>query len=56
MKDIRNHALIWLKGGLMLVVGIAAGSLLIVEVPTWKAGFLLAVTVWAFCRAYYFAY
>jgi hypothetical protein len=30
--------------------------LLLVQAPTVKVGLLLALTVWAFCRAYYFAF
>jgi hypothetical protein len=56
MKDIKNHTVIWLKGGLFLTLGAASAMLVLAEVPTIKVAFLLALTVWGFCRAYYFAF
>ena len=46
----------WLKGMLFLALGIASAALLLVESPHWQTAALIAVTVWAFCRAYYFAF
>lgn len=56
MKDLTDARWIKLKGILLLLIGIAASVLLLLEMPTIKAGLLLAVAVWAFCRAYYFAF
>lgn len=56
MKDIKNHRGIWLKGALFLTLGVASAILLLAEVTTIKVAFLLALTVWGFCRAYYFAF
>ena len=56
MKDLSDARLIKLKGILFLVVGILSAALLICEAPTLKVGILLAVTVWCFCRFYYFAF
>ena len=56
MKDLTNPAWIKLKGILFLVVGILAATLLWLECPTWKVATLLAVTIWCFCRFYYFAF
>ena len=56
MKDIKNLNLIWMKGGLLLLLGLASAILLFVEKPTLKVALLLALTVWAFCRAYYFTF
>ena len=41
---------------LALFLGFAASALLLVESPTLKTAFLLAVAVWGFCRFYYFAF
>jgi len=46
----------WLKGILFLILGIASAILLLVEFPHWRTAVLIAVAVWAFCRAYYFAF
>jgi hypothetical protein len=56
MKDLRNSRLMWLKGVLLLVIGLISAGLVWMEAPGLKTGLLLALTVWAFCRAYYFAF
>lgn len=56
MKDITNHKLLWFKGALFLALGIVSALLLIVDSPNWKTILLISITVWAFCRAYYFAF
>lgn len=56
MQDLTNPKLIWFKGVLFLALGTAAAALLLTEAPTIKVAALLALTVWAFCRAYYFAF
>jgi hypothetical protein len=56
MRDLKNPKLIWLKGMVFLFIGVAASALLLIESPTVRVGILLAVTIWAFCRAYYFAF
>ena len=48
--------MMWLKGVLLALIGIAAAGLIVAEIPTFKVAILLAVTIWAFCRAYYFAF
>ena len=56
MKDLTNPNWIKLKGALFLLLGIVAAVLLCLEQPTLKVAFLLALAVWSFCRAYYFAF
>ncbi len=56
MKDLTDPRLIKLKGGLFLVTGMVAAALLVLENPTPKTAFLVAIAVWSFCRAYYFAF
>ena len=56
MKDLTDARWIKLKGILFLVVGILSAVLLILENPTLKAGVLLAISIWCFCRFYYFAF
>ena len=56
MKDLKNHKVIWLKGALFLTLGVASAILLLAEAATIKVALLLALTVWGFCRAYYFAF
>ena len=45
-----------MKGGLFLTLGMASATLLLAEVATLKVALLLALAVWGFCRAYYFAF
>jgi len=56
MRDLTSPTWIKLKGILFLIVGILSAILLVLECPTWKVGVLLAVSVWCFCRFYYFAF
>jgi hypothetical protein len=56
MKDLNDPRWIKLKGLLFLLVGLLSGALLVVESPTLKTAVLLLITVWCFCRLYYFAF
>jgi hypothetical protein len=56
MKDLTSPFWIKLKGILFLVVGLLAAALLILEQPTLKVGVLTAISIWCFCRFYYFAF
>ena len=56
MKDITSHRLIWMKGALFLMLGLGSAVLLLAEAATLKVAALLALSVWGFCRTYYFAF
>ena len=56
MADIKNRAVIWTKGFLFLGLGLLASVLLVLEAPSVKVLVLLLLSVWAFCRFYYFAF
>ena len=56
MSDIKNPKIIWAKGALFLGLGLLASLLLLLEAPSVKVMLLLLVSVWAFCRFYYFAF
>jgi hypothetical protein len=56
MRDLTDPRWIKLKGILFLCLGILASGLILLETRSLRLGFLLLVTVWAFCRAYYFAF
>jgi hypothetical protein len=56
MADIRSPRLLYIKGFLFLCSGILASALLLAEQPSLKSAALLSVAVWAFARAYYFAF
>jgi hypothetical protein len=56
MKQLTDPVWIKFKGLLFLLLGLLSGTLLIVGNPTLETGLLLVITVWAFCRFYYFAF
>jgi hypothetical protein len=56
MKDLTNPAWIKFKGLLFLIVGSAASVLLMYEHLEIKVFVLLAISIWCFCRFYYFAF
>jgi hypothetical protein len=56
MKDLTDPRWIKLKGLLFLLLGLLSASLVVLENPNWRVGLLLAVSIWSFCRFYYFAF
>jgi len=56
MGDLKSERLIIFKGMLFLVLGIFASGLLLMHAPKLQVALLLAVSIWAFCRFYYFAF
>ena len=56
MKALTSPRLLYLKFALLVVAGTAASCLTIARQPTLMTAALLLITVWAFCRAYYFAF
>ncbi|NLS93621.1 MAG: hypothetical protein GXX96_15790 [Planctomycetaceae bacterium] len=56
MGDLKNPRLIYLKGFLFLLIGLAASTLLLIEAPSLKVALLLVLAIWGFARAYYFAF
>jgi hypothetical protein len=56
MKDLTNPGWVKAKGILFLLTGLLAAALLLIEQPSWRNVFLLALAVWCFCRFYYFAF
>jgi hypothetical protein len=56
VKDLTDPRWIKFKGVLFLVVGVLAAVLLFLEAPTLRTAVLLAIVIWCFCRAYYFAF
>ena len=56
MKDLTKPKWIKLKGLLFLLIGILSSLLLILEVHRWQTVVLLVISIWCFCRFYYFAF
>jgi len=56
MKDLSSPRAMWLKAVLFLVIGLASSLLIFMHTPTWSVALLLPLTIWAFCRSYYFGF
>jgi hypothetical protein len=56
MGDITSPRLLYLKAALFVVLGLLASGMILYERPEWRLALLLAISIWAFCRAYYFAF
>jgi len=56
MRDLSSHRWMWIKAALFLVIGVVSCALIVVENPSLRVVALLVLTIWAFCRAYYFAF
>ena len=56
MKDLTDPRWIKVKGILFLVVGMLSASLLLVDHFDLKTAALLVISIWCFCRFYYFAF
>ena len=56
MTDIKSPTLLWFKRALFLALGLFAATLVVVLAPRLSIALLLVVAIWAFCRAYYFAF
>lgn len=56
VADLTNPKIIYLKGGLFVVGGLLASCLILADVPSARVALLLAIAIWCFARAYYFAF
>jgi hypothetical protein len=56
MRDLTDARAMYLKAVLFVLIGLAASAILLIEHPSLRVALLLALTVWAFCRAYYFVF
>ena len=56
MSDLRDPRWMYLKAALFVAIGFVSAFLLWLDNPTWRTAILLCLCVWAFSRAYYFAF
>lgn len=54
--DLQNPRIIWIKGILFCVLGVLSAAVLLARMPGLTEAALLCIIIWAFCRAYYFAF
>ncbi len=52
--DLKSAKLMYLKAALFLVIGLLSVTALLLDSPTLRTAFLLLLTIWSFCRLYYF--
>ncbi len=50
-----SRAIMW-KGWLFLLLGLMSGGALLALAFSWQIVLLLAISLWAFCRWYYFMF
>jgi hypothetical protein len=55
-RDLKDSRGIGAKALLFLLIGVTASALLLIEMGTLKGALLLTLSVWGFCRTYYFAF
>ncbi|NTX07345.1 MULTISPECIES: hypothetical protein [Myxococcus] len=56
MRDLQSHRWMWIKASLFVVIGLMSSALVLLQLPEWRVLLLLSLAIWAFCRAYYFAF
>ena len=56
MSNITDKRVLYMKGAMFVVLGALATTLILLQFPDLRLALLLAVAVWSFCRAYYFAF
>ena len=56
MKNLTDPRWMKFKGILFLLVGLISSALLLLDHLEIKTALLLALTIWCFCRFYYFAF
>lgn len=56
MSDIKSPTLLYCKGLLFVLLGLIAVTAILLQYPDLYLAILLAIAIWSFCRAYYFAF
>src|SRR5262245_49983696 len=56
MPDLKDPRLMYLKAWLFLIAGLGAAAGILIELHSLRIALLLAITVWSFCRLYYFLF
>ncbi|MFZ9793962.1 MAG: hypothetical protein ACO3F3_16650 [Gemmataceae bacterium] len=56
MADIKDWRLLYLKGALFVGLGLLAAGIILIKYPDWQLALLMTISIWSFCRAYYFAF
>lgn len=54
--DLKDPSAVVAKGWLFLILGLLSAGILLAIEPNWQIALLLVISVWAFCRWYYFMF
>jgi len=54
--DIKSPAILKLKGALFALLGCLSGFVLLFPNFSWTNLLLFVISIWAFCRCYYFCF
>ncbi len=54
--DLKNAKWMYLKAALFLLIGGTCFLLVLLESPSLRTAVCMLLMIWAFCRAYYFAF
>jgi len=54
--DITSPKLLKLKGALFALLGLLSAAMLLLPVFSWTNLLLFGISIWAFCRFYYFCF
>ena len=56
MSNIQDPRLLWLKGSLFVLLGLISLGLVVLLSGSFSVVLATLIAIWAFCRAYYFAF
>ena len=56
MRDLKDSRLMYLKGVLFLISGSISITALLLQNPSLQTAFLIVISIWSFCRLYYFMF
>ena len=56
MRNLTSPRVIYFKAVLFLLTGLLACTIILLDYPSMKLAALMALAIWAFARAYYFAF
>ena len=55
-RDLTSPWWIYAKAVGFVLIGLAASALILFQMPRWDVAIYLSISIWAFARAYYFAF
>ena len=55
-RDLTSPWWIYAKAVGFIMIGLTACALILLQMPRWDVAIYLSISIWAFARAYYFAF